>query len=122
MAKVKHTREEVIEAIKGSAGIKSTVARKLRIHRHTFDNYLNRWKSVRQAYEDERSQVDDAAVSVVVGDIVERKNVETAKWWLRMKMGAEFAPIEKREISGPEKGPLIVLLSDDDSEGNEKPK
>ena len=36
--------------------------------------------------------MDDAAKSVVITDIVKKKRVETAKWWLRVKMPEEFAP------------------------------
>lgn len=88
----KHTAEQVKAAIKGSGGIKTKIATKLGISRPTLDSYLQRWPTVKEAYEAERAVVDDVAESVVIDDIVNHKNVSTAMWWLRMKRSDEFAP------------------------------
>ena len=93
------TAEQAIEALKGSGGVKTTIAKRLGVSRWTIDNYLDRWSTFRQAYEDEKSGVDDAAVSVVMADIVNRQNVETAKWWIARKLD-EFNDKSKVEHSG----------------------
>ena len=85
------TAEQVITAIKGSGGVKTTIAKRLNVTRQTVDNYLRRWVSVRDAYLEEKSGVDDAALSVVMQDIVNGRNVQTAKWWIERKLD-EFKP------------------------------
>lgn len=86
MADVKHTAEQVIEAIKGSNGIKATVMRRLGVHRNTVDNYLKRYATAQQAYEDEIEQIGDIAESLIITDMVTNRNVETAKWYAKAKL------------------------------------
>lgn len=87
-----HSAEDVIAAIKGSAGIKTTIAKRLSVARQTIDTYIERWVTVKEAYQTEKAGIDDAAQSVVINDILQNRSVETAKWWLRVKMPAEFNP------------------------------
>jgi ActR/RegA family two-component response regulator len=49
----KLTTEKIIKAVRGSAGIKASIARKLNVHRHTLDAYEKKYVSVRQAIEEE---------------------------------------------------------------------
>ena len=91
------TAAQAIAAVKGTGGIKTQIARKLGVNRRTVDNYLLRWITFRDAYLEEKSGIDDMAVSVVVNDIVKRKNVSTAKWWIERKLD-EFNP--KLKIEG----------------------
>jgi hypothetical protein len=112
-----HSADDVIAAIKGSAGIKTTIAKRLNVTRLTIDNYLERWVTVREAYQTEKAGIDDAAQSVVINDILQNRSVETAKWWLRVKMPAEFNPPTITEVSGPKGGPIEhkdVGFSDDE--------
>ncbi len=83
--------DEVIKAIKGSGGVKTTIAKRLNVTRQTVDNYLSRWATVRDAYIEEKAGMDDMALSVVMQDIVQNKNVNTAKWWIERKLD-EFKP------------------------------
>lgn len=92
MENTKHSAEDVINAIKGSAGIKTTIAKRLNVTRLTVDNYLERWVTVKEAYLVEKAGIDDAAQSVVINDILQNRSVETAKWWLRVKCADEFNP------------------------------
>lgn len=86
MATEVYTAEQVIAAIKGSAGIKENIRRKLGCQsRHTVDNYLKRYATAQQAYDDELESLGDAAESLVVSDIVSNRNVDTAKWYLTKK-------------------------------------
>ena len=86
-----YTADEVISAIKGSGGVKTTIAKRLGVTRQTVDNYLDRWVTVKDAYIEEKQGIDDAAVSVVMQDIVRNQNVQTAKWWIERKLD-EFKP------------------------------
>ncbi len=91
------TAEQVIEAIKGTGGIEVKIAAKLGVARQTVATYINRWATVREAYEQEKRVIDDAAVSVVITDIVKHKNVSTAKWWIERKLD-DFNPKTKLVI------------------------
>jgi len=103
-----HNVDEVIAAIKGSAGIKTTIAKRLNITRKTVDGYLDRWVTVKEAYMTEKAGIDDAARSVVIDDIVNKKNVETAKWWLRVKCADEFNPPAQIDINAQVNGTLSI--------------
>jgi hypothetical protein len=53
----KLTTEKIIKAVKGSAGIKASIARKLNVHRHTIDAYEKKYVSVMQAIEEEQNRI-----------------------------------------------------------------
>jgi len=113
-----HTVDEVIIAIKGSAGIKTTIAKRLNVARKTVDAYLERWSTVKEAYMTEKAGIDDAAQSVVINDILQNRSVETAKWWLRVKCADEFNPPaavdlnHKGEVNHHVSGNVTIFLPD----------
>ena len=59
--KQRYTAAQVISAIKGSFGIKTAVAAALECNRQTVDNYIERYPTIKQAYEDEREALVDLA-------------------------------------------------------------
>ena len=81
----KYTLAQVLDAIKGSAGIKATIMRRLGCSRNTVDNYLKRYATAQQAYDDEVESIGDAAESVIIGAI-KNKDVDTAKWYATKKL------------------------------------
>ena len=116
--------QEFIDNIPGSGGIITTIAKRVGCSWHTADKYIKQYTTVAQAYADECAKVLDAAESVIVGDIVENKEVQTAKWYLTMKGGDRgYAPKQKLEHTGKDGGPLtfkeviIELPPDEDMEG-----
>jgi len=82
----KHTADEVIEAISGTDGIKTKIAEKLKVKRHTIDRYLKKYESVKIAYDDEVNIFGDVTESVIITSIRDDHNVETAKWYAKMKL------------------------------------
>jgi hypothetical protein len=52
--------------------------------RATVDNYLKRYATAQQAYDDEKDSIGDAAESVVIGAI-RNKDVAAAQWYLVKK-------------------------------------
>jgi hypothetical protein len=84
MADEKYTLDQILTAIRGSAGIKATIQRKLGCSRATVDNYLKRYATAQQAYDDEKDSIGDAAESVVIGAI-RNKDVAAAQWYLVKK-------------------------------------
>lgn len=77
--------QQFIDAIPGSGGIKTTIAKRIGCAWHTVDKYVREYPTIAQAYADECEKVVDAAESVIVGDIVDGHDVQTAKWYLTMK-------------------------------------
>jgi len=61
MAYRRYTDDQVIEAIRRARGVKSAASAALRCHRRTLDSYIARSERVRQAYEEERGTLVDAA-------------------------------------------------------------
>jgi len=126
----KRTREEVIAAIKGSGGIKMTIARNLRVSRATLYVYLRKWAGAREALAAEEEEMLDISESVVATNIILAYNIQRdkgvdedgnegpgnivnpsdAKWYLTMK-GRErgYAKTERAEITGAEGEPIKIV-------------
>jgi len=90
-----YTAKEFIDAIPGTGGIISTIAKRVGCQWHTAKKYIETYPTVKQAYENEKHQVDDSAISVIYSAIIKDKDLATAKWWVSMKMGDEFHPTER---------------------------
>jgi hypothetical protein len=86
---------DFIKAIPGTGGVIETIRKRVGCDWHTAKKYIEDHATVKAAYENEKHRVDDAAKSIVISDIVADKNVDTAKWWLRVKLPEEFAPTQR---------------------------
>jgi len=104
--KPKRNAAEVIEAIDGTGGIKTTIAQKLGVTRHTVDGYLDRWVTVQQAYRDEVERVGDMAEMTLLKAIKDG-DTGAAKWYLSRVRRGKFA--KRQEITGSDGGPLVVV-------------
>ena len=123
----KCTRDEVLAAIRKSAGIKKTIADRLGVSRWTVDNYLARWVTAQRAYDEECAIGVDLAESILLQNLrlqfeeqqTGKKPVDTsdAKWMLAMKGGDRgYAPKQRHEVTGKDEGPIQtedVTLTDD---------
>jgi hypothetical protein len=97
---------DFINAIPGTGGIISAIAKKVGCDWHTAKKYVTDYPTVKQAYEDECAGIDDMAVNTVLKAIKEG-DVSTAKWWLAKKRKAEFG--EAIDVtSGGEKVEIVV--------------
>lgn len=113
------TTEQIIEAVKGSGGIKATIARRLNCHRHTVNNYIARYATVAQAFEDECETTDDIAESVVILNIklafqqqqANQLPVDSsdAKWWIERRRRDRFSLKQEFEHSGGA-NPIILKV------------
>ena len=85
------TKDEVLEAIRGSNGIITNVQRKLeasrgqRISWDTTAKYVDKWEETKTALQSEKEAVLDMAEHNILKDIIDRHDVGTSKWYLRMK-------------------------------------
>lgn len=103
MANEKFTAEQIIEAIKGdgeefkgSYGIKSEIANRLRCDRHTVDRYIEKYATVRRAYEEERERPVDMA------EAQHFKKVQEGHWpsirYMLSTRGKDRGYVERQEI------------------------
>jgi len=111
MGKTKHNASDVIEAIQGTAGIKTTIAQKLAVHRHTVDNYLDRWVTVQEAYDDEVARVGDMAESKLF-EAMREGDIASIRWYLARVRRGKYT--ERQEITGADSGPLTFRVVYDD--------
>jgi hypothetical protein len=95
-----YTAQQFIEAIPGSGGIVTTIAKRVGCKWHTAKKYIRKYPTVQRAYDDEREKVLDLAESKVIAAI-KKDDIATAKWMLTMK-GADrgYVPKEARQIEG----------------------
>jgi hypothetical protein len=86
------TAQQFIEAIPGSGGIVTTIAKRVGCEWHTVKRYIEALPTVKQAYEDERESIGDLSESVLIRNIQIASKVQTeqnipadtadAKWLL----------------------------------------
>ena len=105
-----YTAKQFIQAIPGTGGVITSIAAKVGCSWQTAKKYVTVYPTVADVYEAECNKITDAAKSVVIGDILTNKSVETAKWWLRVKAPEEFSPKDKHEHTGQGGGPLAISM------------
>ena len=71
----------ILEAIKGSGGIMSTIARKLGVTWHTADSWIRESEELMGALKDEKETILDMAESTLLNKIKEGDE-QSAKWYL----------------------------------------
>jgi len=92
------TKETVLAAIKDSASIMSTIAKRLGCTWDTANRFCRKWEETRQALENETETILDMAESTVFKNIKDG-NSQDAKWLLSTK-GKNRGYNERHEITG----------------------
>jgi transposase-like protein len=77
----KKTDDAILEAIKDSGGIMSTIARKLGVTWHTADSWIRDSGELMEALKDEKETILDMAESTLLKRIKEGDE-QSAKWYL----------------------------------------
>lgn len=91
------TREQVLEAIKGSFGIMSKVAKGLGgCEWHTAERAVNKWESTKQAYEDENARSLDLSESKML-ELINEKDGPMIRFHLATK-GKGRGYVQKTEL------------------------
>lgn len=103
-----HTAQQVIEAIEGTGGIKSTIARRLGVSRWTVDNYMRRWSTVQDAYNEEREKVVDMAETKLLEKI--RGGDYPAIRFFLMTQAKDRGYVERQEVQHDASKELLALL------------
>ena len=100
------SKKEVLKAVGGSAGIMSTVARRLSCDWHTAARYCNKWKETKIALADESEKVLDLAEAKLY-EAIDSGDVQSAKWLLSTK-GKKRGFSERHEITGADGSELKI--------------
>ena len=105
----RYTAQQFIDVMPGTAGIITTIAARVGCKWHTAKKYIGKFPTIKEAYDAECARVLDAAESVIIGGIVEKNDVQTAKWYLTMK-GRErgYAQTQRTELTGADGGAVAL--------------
>jgi hypothetical protein len=114
---------QFIEAIKGSGGIVSTVAKRVGCDWSTARRFINTYPTVKAVYDDECERTGDMVESVIITNIklaAERQQalkemVDTsdAKWYAARKL-KNRGYSERQEVTGADGGaiPIVIIQKD----------
>lgn len=95
-----YTAEQFITAIKGSAGIISTIAKRVGCEWNTAKKYIEAHPSIKNAWENERETVLDMAETQLI------KAVQCGKDWAvkytLSTIGKKRGYVERQEVVGPD--------------------
>ena len=80
----KANKQQLLDAINGSYGIISTIAKRLNVNWNTARTYIKADDDATQAYNNERNSMLDKAESCII-NALEQNDVSTAKWFLQLK-------------------------------------
>lgn len=113
-ANKRYSKDIVLEAIKDSGAIVSTIARRLGCQWITARRYIDKWQETQRAFLDEEETILDMAEGTLFNAIKE-KDVQAAKWILSTK-GKKRGYSERHEITGADGGDVNIKVQwgDDD--------
>ena len=102
-----YTAAQFIDAIPGTGGAVTALAKRVGCDWHTAKKYIDEYPTVAKAWEAENRSVTDKARYNVVSAIVKDDDLATSKWWLQV-MDADFMPKQQNQITGKDGEPLKV--------------
>lgn len=108
---LKYSKNTVLEAIKGSGGIVTTVSKRLGCEWITAKRYIEKFEETKRAMLDEEETILDMAEGAVFKSIQEG-NTQDAKWLLSTK-GKErgFSERLEKTIRGDKDAPLGIAVN-----------
>lgn len=98
--KLKYSTEQFRKAIVCSGGVISVIAGRVGCTWHTAKKYIDKFPTLRDAYDNELQCTNDYALAVVL-QAIKDGDVGTAKWWLAKKRPLEFGdqpPVEQHGV------------------------
>ena len=93
-----YTNEQIVTAIRDSAGLITTISKRLGCARATAARYIELYPEAHEALQDEREKLLDIAESKVIGSINEG-DTQMAKWYLT-QLGKARGYGDKLDVSG----------------------
>lgn len=111
MGRPRWTKEQVLEAIKGSMGIVSAIAARLdKCGWCTAQRYIERWQETREAYADECERSLDMSESQLL-KAIQSGDGPMIRFHLATK-GKRRGYTERTELTGADGGPVVIELSE----------
>ena len=104
-----YSTETLIEAIKGSGAVVSTIAKRLGCDWNTARKYINNNEEAQQAFTNEEETILDMCESAIYKSVQEG-NTQDAKWILATK-GKKRGFTERQEITGADGGDIQLNVS-----------
>ena len=101
MAKV--NQKTFKNALVGSGGNQSSIAKKIGVTRGAISIYLNKNPKMRELLEIEAERIIDVAENIIDADITKERNIDSAKWKLiNSKRGKRrgYGPKLEQQLSG----------------------
>lgn len=92
----KYTAQQYIDAMPGTGGIISAIARKMECGWNTVDRAIKKYPTVAKARDAARSEVTDKAQANLV-QAISNGDLAISKWWVQV-MDPEFIP--KQQLEG----------------------
>jgi hypothetical protein len=109
----RYKAQDFIDAIPGTGGIVSVIAKRVGCAWHTAKKYIVEYATVTEAYQDECEAITDLAETTVIKSIKDG-DTQTAKWYLTMKgRNRGYAMTQRQELTGTDGGPLVVRYVND---------
>lgn len=108
MANNGFTAEQVIEAVKGSRGFVTTIAKQLGCDRTYVYRLANKFPTVKQAIEEEREGVKDFAEGKLLQQI-DAGNITAIIFYLKTQ-AKDRGYIERQEITGADGNEVIIKV------------
>lgn len=102
-----YTKAKTITAIKGSAGIITTIANRLGCTWNTAKSLTDRWPETIEAMKDERESVLDMCEGTLF-KAVKEGDTGSAKWLLSTA-GKDRGYVERQEVTGKDGAPALAL-------------
>lgn len=99
---------DFIEVIQGSAGIISTIARRVGCDWHTAKKYITDYPTIAQAYADECEKVTDLAETKLI-EAINGGDLAAVKYYLSTK-GKHRGYVERQEVSGADGGDINIKV------------
>ena len=118
----KFTAAQLIEAIKNTGGIKSTIAKNLNCDRDTVDRYIRNMPTVSAAYKAERESILDLSEGVVMMNIqlaakIQRDGKQMADTsdakWVLARLGRDRGFGDRTDLGNADGEPLKVVWEHD---------
>lgn len=100
-----YTAAQAIEAIQGSDGNITVIASKIGCTRQTVYNLMDRFATVKEAFQDEREAFKDTVESIIVKKIREDEDNTMIIFYAKTQM-KDRGYIERSEITGADGQPI----------------
>ena len=103
-----YTPEQMADAIRESNGILAVAARRVGCSRTTIHTYVNKYASVRKAYEDANETTLDFVEGKLM-ELVRAGNVAATIFFLKTK-GKSRGYVERQEVTGADSAPVKIVV------------